>query len=304
MTAQPRLALLIDGDNAQPDLFAPVLSAIEKFGHVVVKRVYGNLDSSNLQKWKKIAQAHNMQPPTPMHYNGAKNETDWHLALDAMAMLDEHKLDGVCIMSSDQDFITLARTLIEKKKFVVMIGRESSRQKYRDIGAFYIPIEEQNSQKWLMVLGLIRKHTQPQTEKITEQPAAKTAPSATKPQPTAKTTPKPQPTAKTAPPAKPQAAPSQPKPTPPKASNTVSQKTLRSDERFVCQTVFATVAGTKEWVTLAEYTSALVTAGVNYKALGHSTMLKFVMAYPDLFEVREVKTLKGSAHHIRVKARK
>jgi hypothetical protein len=286
------LALLIDGDNAQPDLFELALSAVQTFGQVIVKRVYGDLNSSYLQRWKQLADDNDMHPPSPKKYNGAKNQTDWRLGLDAVRMVDEHQLDGVCIMSSDQDYITPALEIMEKEKFVVMIGRESSRQKFRDIGAFYLPIETQDKRTWLMILGIIRKHTQSAAQPApTPQPTTKAAPPPAKPQLTAP------------PPAKPAPLQITPTPiTPQKASNTVSQKILCSDERFVCKTVFATVAGTNEWVTLAQYTSVLVNAGVNYKMLGHSTMLKFVKAYPDLFEVREVKNPKGTTHHIRLKA--
>jgi hypothetical protein len=315
------LALLIDGDNAQPDLFNPVLSAIQTLGQVIVKRVYGNLNSSKLQKWKKLADDNDMHPTTSRKYTGAKNETDWHLGLDAVTMVDEHKLDGVCIMSSDRDYITLATTIMKRGKFVVMIGRESSRKAFTSQNIYYVATDNNNTNDWKIVATKVAPPTpksQP-TAKATPPPAPKsqptakaTPPPAPKAQPTAKATPppapKPQPTAKaTPPPAPAKPAPSQSKPTPtipPKASNTVSQRKISPKEALVCKTVFATVVGTNGWGNLSQYASALRNSGFNHKSLGHGTILKFVKAYPNLFEVKLIKApkAKGSAHYIRLKA--
>ncbi|MFN8418113.1 MAG: hypothetical protein U0528_02520 [Anaerolineae bacterium] len=41
-TAKLQMALLIDGDNAQPSLTQSLLEALENYGRCVIRRVYGD----------------------------------------------------------------------------------------------------------------------------------------------------------------------------------------------------------------------------------------------------------------------
>ncbi len=47
-----RIALLIDGDNAQPSLTGKILTEAGKYGLVTIRRIYGDWTTVNMQGWK------------------------------------------------------------------------------------------------------------------------------------------------------------------------------------------------------------------------------------------------------------
>ena len=47
------MALLIDGDNAQPSLIANILAETAKYGTTTVRRVYGDWITQEMTGWKK-----------------------------------------------------------------------------------------------------------------------------------------------------------------------------------------------------------------------------------------------------------
>ena len=46
------MALLVDGDNAQPALIEEVLAEAVKYGTTTVRRVYGDWTTPNMAGWK------------------------------------------------------------------------------------------------------------------------------------------------------------------------------------------------------------------------------------------------------------
>ena len=58
----PNMALMIDGDNAQPSLIAAVLAEAAKYGTVTVRRIYGDWTTPQMSGWKKALQEDAIQP--------------------------------------------------------------------------------------------------------------------------------------------------------------------------------------------------------------------------------------------------
>ena len=56
------VAMLIDGDNAQPPLMDAMVEETMKFGHMTFRRVYGDWTAQNMNGWKSILQEHAFQP--------------------------------------------------------------------------------------------------------------------------------------------------------------------------------------------------------------------------------------------------
>ena len=67
-SAQSRLAVLIDADNAQPAIVDGLLAEVGKYGTASVKRIYGDWTGPQLQGWKKVLLSHSIQPIQQFRY--------------------------------------------------------------------------------------------------------------------------------------------------------------------------------------------------------------------------------------------
>ena len=121
-----RIALLIDGDNAQPSLLDVLLTEVYKFGVVPIRRIYGDWTESGMKGWKDALQSHAIQPIQQFAYTKGKNATDSALIIDAMDILADRVVEGLCIVSSDSDYTRLATRAREKGFFVMGIGRSGT----------------------------------------------------------------------------------------------------------------------------------------------------------------------------------
>jgi len=116
------LAVLIDADNANPNIVDGLLSEIAKLGVASVKRIYGDWTTPNLGRWKSVLLEHSIQPIQQFAYTSGKNATDSAMIIDAMDLLYTGPFRGFCIVSSDSDFTRLASRLREAGKVVYGFG--------------------------------------------------------------------------------------------------------------------------------------------------------------------------------------
>jgi hypothetical protein len=122
----PRLAVLIDADNAQPSVIAPLLAEVAKFGSARVRRIYGNWTSPQHGEWKHALLEHSIQPIQQFAYTKGKNATDSALIIDAMDLLYTRRFDGFCLVSSDSDFTRLAQRIREEGLAVYGFGERKT----------------------------------------------------------------------------------------------------------------------------------------------------------------------------------
>ena len=116
------IAVLVDGDNAQPSLVEEVLAEAVKYGTTTVRRIYGDWTTPSMSGWKVALQNDAFQPQQQFRYTTGKNATDSALIIDAMDLLHSGRIDGFCIVSSDSDFTRLATRIREHGLFVMGIG--------------------------------------------------------------------------------------------------------------------------------------------------------------------------------------
>lgn len=116
------LAVLIDADNANPNVVDGLLSEVAKLGVASVKRIYGDWTTPNLNGWKAVLLEHSIQPIQQFRYTTGKNATDSAMIIDAMDLLYTGPFKGFCIVSSDSDFTRLASRLREAGKTVYGFG--------------------------------------------------------------------------------------------------------------------------------------------------------------------------------------
>jgi hypothetical protein len=126
-----RIAMLIDGDNAQPALAEKMLIEASKYGTVIVRRIYGDWTNTTLSGWKKVLPGHAIQPIQQFQYTTGKNSTDSALIIDAMDLLHQGVADCFCLVSSDSDYTRLATRIRESGAFVIGIGKKTTPQPFR-----------------------------------------------------------------------------------------------------------------------------------------------------------------------------
>ena len=123
---QPRLAVLIDADNAQPAVIEGLLAEVAKYGVASVKRIYGDFTSTRMTQWKQALLKHSINPVQQFAYTSGKNATDSSLIIDAMDLMYTRRFDGVCLVSSDSDFTRLAQRLREEGLTVYGFGERKT----------------------------------------------------------------------------------------------------------------------------------------------------------------------------------
>ena len=125
-TEKRRVAMLIDGDNAQPSLMQYILAETGKYGMVTIRRNYGDWTENNMNSWKETLHTYAIQPIQQFRYTVGKNATDSALIIDAMDILYEGVVEGFCLVSSDSDLTRLATRIREKGFFVMGIGKKTT----------------------------------------------------------------------------------------------------------------------------------------------------------------------------------
>ena len=117
-----KIAILVDGDNAQAKLLKPILEEVSKYGKVTIRRIYGDWTKPQMNSWKDKLNDLSFSPIQKFSYTTGKNSTDSSLIIDAMDILHDKIVDGFCIVSSDSDYTGLAKRIREDGVFVMGIG--------------------------------------------------------------------------------------------------------------------------------------------------------------------------------------
>ncbi|MBO9368299.1 MAG: NYN domain-containing protein [Chloroflexi bacterium] len=121
-----KIALLIDGDNAQPSLLPQILMEAARYGQVTIRRIYGDWTTANMSSWKEMLNYYAFQPIQQFRYTVGKNATDSAMIIDAMDILHAGVVDGFCLVSSDSDYTRLATRIRESGIFVMGIGQKKT----------------------------------------------------------------------------------------------------------------------------------------------------------------------------------
>jgi len=124
--ARNKIAMLIDGDNAQAGLLAQMLVEAGRYGQVTVRRIYGDWTTNSMNSWKDTLNFHAFQPIQQFRYTIGKNATDSAMIIDAMDILHSGVVDGFCLISSDSDYTRLATRIRETGIFVMGIGEKKT----------------------------------------------------------------------------------------------------------------------------------------------------------------------------------
>jgi uncharacterized LabA/DUF88 family protein len=127
----PRLAVLIDADNASARIADGLFDEIAKIGEASVRRIYGDFSSPRSRAWADILSKHAIIPQQQFAYTSGKNASDITLVIDAMDLLHSGRFDGFCLVSSDSDFTRLAARIREQGVDVFGFGEQKTPESFR-----------------------------------------------------------------------------------------------------------------------------------------------------------------------------
>jgi uncharacterized LabA/DUF88 family protein len=154
-----RIAMLIDGENAQSSLIDKMVAETGKYGLVTVRRIYGDWTTPQMKSWKEILNDHAIQPIQQFRYSIGKNSTDSALIIDAMDILYEGTVHGFCLVSSDSDYTRLATRIREKGLFVMGIGRKNTPPAFVKACEVFVYTENLNPEKDIIKFTPRQKET-------------------------------------------------------------------------------------------------------------------------------------------------
>lgn len=127
----PRLAVLIDGDNASSRIVDGLFEEIAKIGEASVRRIYGDFSNTRSKGWADVLSRHAIIPQQQFAYTIGKNASDITLVIDAMDLLHSGRFDGFCLVSSDSDFTRLAARIREQGVDVFGFGEQKTPESFR-----------------------------------------------------------------------------------------------------------------------------------------------------------------------------
>lgn len=130
-TRSPRLAVLIDADNASARIADGLFEEIAKIGEASVRRIYGDFSSGRSKGWADQLSKHAIIPHQQFAYTTGKNASDITLVIDAMDLLHSGRFDGFCLVSSDSDFTRLASRIREQGVEVFGFGEQKTPESFR-----------------------------------------------------------------------------------------------------------------------------------------------------------------------------
>ena len=137
----PRLAVLIDAENASPKIAEALFTEIATLGEASARRIYGDFASAQIQGWTRVLARFAIQPQQNFANTKGKNSGDIALVIDAMDLLHSERFDGFCLVSSDADFTRLASRIREEGVDVYGFGERKTPESFRQACTRFIYTE-------------------------------------------------------------------------------------------------------------------------------------------------------------------
>lgn len=267
MEPSRRIALLIDGDNAQASLFPQILAEVSKYGVITIRRVYGDWTTSNLKGWSEVIKIYALKAEQQHSYTSGKNSTDSALIIDAMDILYTAGLDGFCIVSSDSDYTRLATRIREANLFVMGIGRKITPPAFVNACNIFVYTENLKPEKVTTVKAVEK------TTKVVPSPKVEKKTSASSTSNTTKSS----------------ASASSP------STATTNTKANARFRKLFSQAYDVASKDTEGWINLSALGTSLrqLDPAFDPRSYGHKMLSQLVQARNDFFEIRK-ETKSGS----------
>ena len=144
LPVEPRVAVLVDCDNTSPEILEYALRVVAQFGRVVIRRGYGN-HSTLAKTWQDALVRLAFTPCLQYQYAAGKNTADIALALDALEVMFDHRVDKFCLVTSDSDFAYLCRKLRERGAMVCIVGENKTPEALRNASDQFFEWQPENA---------------------------------------------------------------------------------------------------------------------------------------------------------------
>ena len=154
------IVVLIDAENASSRKLPAIMAEIVTYGHIFVKRAYGDWSDQKLTSWKHQLKPLAIDPILQPAYTHGKNSTDIRMVIEAMDLLHSKKFDTFVLVSSDSDFTSLATRLRDEKINVIGVGEKKTPIAFRNACAHFVFTEN---------LLTLEEYTKPDEEQPEEQ---------------------------------------------------------------------------------------------------------------------------------------
>ena len=141
MERQPRIALLIDADNAPAAKLDLILNELSSLGETNIRRAYGNWEKNNLRPWKEVLHSRAIRPVQQYDVSTGKNASDMALVVEAMELLYTDQPDAFGIVSSDADFTPLVMHLRARGAAVYGFGEAKTPKPFRSACSKFLQLE-------------------------------------------------------------------------------------------------------------------------------------------------------------------
>ena len=143
----PRIALLIDADNASVRRIELILNELSGVGETSIRRAYGNWTKPELKGWAAVLLEHAIRPMQQYDYSTGKNASDMALVVDAMALYYTDRPDAFAIVSSDGDFTPLVMHLREKGAAVYGFGDHKTPEAFKSACSRFLVLDRLDVQE-------------------------------------------------------------------------------------------------------------------------------------------------------------
>lgn len=140
-TADYRIALLIDADNAPATKIQAILDELSKHGVINVRRAYGNWKKLELKAWEERLHEFAIRPMQQFDYSKGKNASDMAMVIDAMELLYTDKPQAFGLVSSDADFTPLVMHLKSKGAVVFGFGQKKAPEPFQRACTTFLFVE-------------------------------------------------------------------------------------------------------------------------------------------------------------------
>lgn len=145
MKENKRVAVFIDAENISAKYAARLIEEAANYGDVIVRRVFADWSSPNVQAWKETVAKHSLIAEQQFSAVKGKNSGDISLIINAMVVLFEKDIDVFCLASSDSDFTRLVQELREREKTVVGFGLKQTAQAFVNAFSEFIYLDNSDA---------------------------------------------------------------------------------------------------------------------------------------------------------------
>lgn len=142
-----KIAVFFDCDNINAKHIDDVFNELAKVGEVIIRQAIKDWTSPHHKDWnQRLLEEYGIEPIQVFPYKAGKNTADLRILRGVMEIMTSSVVDTIAIVSSDSDFIDLARTIKSKGFTAIGFGDSMTkapiRSNYSDF--FELPIKVKN----------------------------------------------------------------------------------------------------------------------------------------------------------------